>query len=339
MNERREHVLDLVTEGYIRSARPVPSSWIAGRLEVSSATVRNDFGALERDGYLTQPHTSAGRVPTALGYTRYARKFIPPRRLPALQRRLLSERLGGAHGDVLLQRVADVSAELSGYAVVVTLPADDALATLEIHLSALSDARMLAVVVLEHGLVRQVVVDLAPTPDGAALREAESSLRGLTLPVGEVPVALADIATRAGAEVARTLRALARAWPAVNPPRVFSRGLRNLLAEPESADPDFVRRAVERVEGPTLAAMPDALLSEADEISATLGLTLEPALALVSAPLALGSSRGGLLLLGPLRMRYPEVLMVARGVTEAVSGQAVSGQAVLGRAEDAGGVN
>ena len=329
MIERREHVLDLVTEGYIRSARPVPSAWIAGRLEVSSATVRNDFSALERDGYLTQPHTSAGRVPTALGYTRYARKFIPPRRLPALQRRLLSERLGGAHGDVLLQRVADVSAELSGYAVVVTLPADDALVTLEIHLSALSSARMLAVVVLEHGLVRQVVVDLAPTPDEIALKEAESSLRGLTLPVGEVPTALADIAARAEEEPARTLRALARAWPAVNPPRVFSRGLRNLLSEPESADPDFVRRAVERVEGPG-----SSLDSSLDKLSETLGVTLEPALALVSAPLALGSSRGGLLLLGPLRMRYPEVLMVAHGVTEAVSGQAVSG-----RAEDAGGVN
>ena len=325
MIERREHVLDLVTEGYIRSARPVPSAWIAGRLEVSSATVRNDFSALERDGYLTQPHTSAGRIPTALGYTRYARKFIPPRRLPALQRRLLAERLGGAHGDVLLQRVADVSAELSGYAVVVTLPADDALVTLEIHLSALSEARMLAVVVLEHGLVRQVVVDLMPAPGELALREAESSLRGLTLPVGEVPTALADIATRSAEEVARTFRALARAWPAVNPPRVFSRGLRNLLAEPESADPDFVRRVVERFEGHVPDA-PNVPLNEVDEV---LGVTLESALALVSAPLALGSSRGGLLLLGPLRMRYPEVLMVARGVTEAVSG----------RAEDAGGVN
>ncbi len=320
MIERREHVLDLVTEGYIRSARPVPSAWIAGRLEVSSATVRNDFSALERDGYLTQPHTSAGRVPTALGYTRYARKFIPPRRLPALQRRLLAERLGGAHGDVLLQRVADVSAELSGYAVVVTLPADDALVTLEIHLSALSEARMLAVVVLEHGLVRQVVVDLMPTPGELALREAESSLRGLTLPVGEVPTALADIATRAEEEVARTFRALARAWPAVNPPRVFSRGLRNLLAEPESADPDFVRRVVERVEGPLMEATPEdaprVSLGETDEMP---GVTFESALALVSSSLVLGSSRGGLLLLGPVRMRYPEVLMVARGVTEAVS--------------------
>ena len=139
-----------------------------------------------------------------------------------------------------------------------------------------------------------------------------------------MPTALADVATRAEEEVARTLRALARAWPAVNPPRVFSRGLRNLLSEPESADPDFVRRAVERVEGPG-----SSLDSSLDKLSETLGVTLEPALALVSAPLALGSSRGGLLLLGPLRMRYPEVLMVAHGVTEAVSG----------RAEDAGGVN
>ena len=103
-------------------------------------------------------------------------------------------RLGGAHGDTLLQQVANVTAELSGYAVVVSLPADDDLHTLEIHLSALSSTRLLAVVVLENGLIRQLVLDLAPTPNDSALREAESSLRSLDVPVQEVPVALANIA-------------------------------------------------------------------------------------------------------------------------------------------------
>ena len=309
MNERTARILDLVTAYYITSAKPVASAPIAKQLGVSSATVRSEFAALEEAGYLAQPHTSAGRVPTAESYRRYARKFIPPKRLPKLQRDLLKMRLKGAHGDTLLQGVANVTAELSGYAVVVSLPADDDLHTLEIHLSALSSTRLLAVVVLENGLIRQLVLDLTPTPNDDALREAERGLRSLDVPVQEVPVALANIATRAEAEVARTFRALADAWPTMNPPRLFSQGLKNLLAEPESTDPEFVRMIVERVEQPNTDA----------DIDEALRIVLEETVALVSARLELGSSKAGLMLLGPLRMRYPETLAIAQGVTETVA--------------------
>jgi len=312
MNARTAHILDLVTERYITSAKPVPSSLIAEQLRVSSATVRNEFSQLEEAGYLAQPHTSAGRVPTALSYRRYARKFVPPQALPERQRELLAQQLRGVHGEGLLQRVADVTAELSGYAVVVTLPADDELHTLEVHLCALSSHRVLAVVVLENGLIRQLAVELSPAPSERELQEAESTLRSLTLPVREVPVALADIATRAEEPVARTFRALAEAWGQMNPPRLFSQGLKNLLTEPESSDPQFVRLVLERVEKPQIGA-------SADDLDAALTLALEETLALISARLELGSARAGLLLLGPLRMRYPESLMIAKGVTETVA--------------------
>ncbi|HEX7021232.1 MAG TPA: hypothetical protein VF171_00135 [Trueperaceae bacterium] len=312
MNERQAHILDLVTEGHIRSARPVPSSWIAEKLAISSATVRNEFGHLEESGYLQQPHASAGRIPTALSYTRYARKFIPPGRLPAGQQRLLVERLRGSHGDSLMQQIAGVTAELSGYAVVVSLPADDNLQALEIHLSALSHSRLLAVVVLENGLVRQLVVELEPTPSDATLREAESSLRPLTLPVGEVPLALVDLARRVTEDIARTYRALAEAWPGMNPPRFFSQGLRNLLSEPESNDPNFVRTALELLEGHLPS---DAGPSHENGFAVVIGEVL----AQVGAPLELGVGKGTLILLGPMRMRYPEALMIAQGVSDTVA--------------------
>ena len=306
-DNRRAQVLDLVTESYIHSAKAVPSLWVAERLGVSSATVRNDFAALEEQGFLQQPHTSAGRIPTVMSYTRYARKFIPPGRLPKPQRELLEARLRPTHGERLLQEIADVTAELSGYAVVVHLPSDH-LQTLEIHLSTFG-SRLLAVVVLENGLVRQLAFELSPPPSEEALLEAEGSLKRLTLPVGEVPEALRDVAKHRDDDIARTLLALADAWPSLNPPRLFSQGLKNLLAEPESADPDFVRSVVERVETPT----------HDPEGSATPDIVLEPTLALVTARLDLGKGRGGLMLLGPLRMRYPEVLRIAHGVTETIA--------------------
>lgn len=308
MNERRAHVLELVTALHIDSARPVASGPIAEQLGVSSATVRNDFCALEDAGYLQQPHTSAGRVPTSLAFEQYANKFIPPGRLSKRQRRRLSERLRRSHGERLLQQIADIAAELSGYAVVVSLPADDSVRALEVHLSVISSKRLLAVVVLENGLIRQVSVELDPAPDDGTLRDAESSLRTLALPIGELSEGLSDIATRTPDDLSRTLNALADALSTISPPRIFSQGLRHLLTEPEAGDPDFIRTAIERVENPTFA-------------DSDLVIVLDDALANVTARLPFGSSPGGLMIVGPVRMRYKEALTVANGLTELVGEQ------------------
>ncbi len=311
MNERRASILERLTELYIHSAHPVASSLVAEQLGVSSATVRNDFAALEEEGYLQQPHTSAGRVPTMRAYEHYASKFIPPGHLSTTQRQLVFERLQGSHGETLLEHIAALTAELSGYAVVVSLPADDAVRALEIHLSAVGGARVLAVVVLENGLIRQLAIELKPPPSERVLRDAEMSLRQLALPVRELPQGLADLAKRTEEALAVTLIALSDALSQANPPRLFSQGLRHVLSEPESANPDFVRLLLERVERP----------SPADADGTALSLALEQGLASISACLSFGNSRAGLTILGPSRMRYRDAFTVAGGVAGVVAQQ------------------
>lgn len=309
MNERRATILNLVAETYIETAHPVPSSRVAEQLDLSSATVRNEFAALEEEGYLHQPHTSAGRVPTPVGFRVYATAFIPPHRLPRAMRDLVRRRLQGAHGESLLARIASVVADLSGYAVVVSLPSDDHLKTHEVHLSLLSGRHLLAVVVLENGLVRQFAVELDPAPDEAVIDDAERSLRQLTLPAADVPAALERIATGIEGDLARTLRAVAAAWPTMAPPRLVADGLKNVLGEPEARDPDFVRRVVEQVEA-SQPAVPEA---------GDLALLLDDALARVRAKVELlGQAEGSITLVGPARLRYPHALMVVSGVREAV---------------------
>jgi heat-inducible transcriptional repressor len=308
LNERRSQILDLVAESYIGSAHPVPSSLVAQRLRLSSATIRNEFSTLEQEGYLQQPHTSAGRIPTSRGFHAYTRALLPPEEPGPGQRRLIRESLSGKHGDSLLETVAALAADLSGYAVVVTLPADETLHAIEIHLSALSSRRLLAVVVLENGLIRQLVVDLDPAPGYEVISGAESSMRRLTVPVGDMPRALADLASREVDELARTLLALADAWPAINPPRLFSGGLRYLLTEPESRDPEFLRMVVELVETPST-----------ESIAGGTELSLDEATARIRTRLELGRGHAGLTVVGPARMRYREALRVARGIAETLS--------------------
>ncbi len=320
MNDRRARILDLVAASYIRSAHPVASARIAERMALSSATVRNEFGALADEGLLQQAHASSGRIPTAAGFRRYAARFLPPRPLTATGRERLRERLQAQAGDTLLEQLAGAAAELSGYAVLVTLPAEDHLHAVEIHLSLLASRTLLAVVVLENGLVRQLRVPLDPAPPDDVLDDAERNLRQLTLPLREVPAALQRLAATTEPELARTLAAIAAAWPEVTPRRRARAGLRNVFDEPEARDADFVRLVVELIEAPRPAGDGDANDASDDDAGAapaTVDLRLDDAVARVRSGVPLGSGIATLTLLGPARMRYWAAVRVAGGIAAA----------------------
>jgi len=302
MNERHVRILHMVAESYIETAHPVPSQHIASQLEVSSATIRNDFGSLEGDGLLQQPHTSAGRIPTANGFRFYASSYLPPRRLPKRARDDVARRLAGADGDDVFQVASRLAAQLSGYAVLVRLPADQSLRVLEIHLSLLSSRRLLAVIVLENGLVRQLGVDLDPAPDDDVIDDVERNIRQLALSVGEVPAALRSLASHTESDLKRTLLAVADAWGGLRSPRLFRDGLARLLAEPEGQDPTFVRLVVEQIE----EAPPDV-----GELEGSYAVELDEQVAKISAAFGFGSGHGTFTLIGPSRMRYPLALSIA----------------------------
>ncbi|HZX00192.1 MAG TPA: hypothetical protein VFF10_09035 [Trueperaceae bacterium] len=309
--DRHVRVLHAVAEGYIRTAHPVPSQAVASQLEVSSATVRNDFGMLEQGGLLQQPHTSAGRIPTVAGFRYYASSYLPPRRLPKGDRDVILRRLANADGDDVFSEASRLAAKLSGYAVLISLPADDQLTIHEIHLSLVSSKRLLAVVVLENGLVRQIGVDVDPMPSESVIDDAERNLRQLGLSIGEVPRALRAVAATAGDdELARTLEAISDAWTGLRAPKRFRDGLKLLLGEPEGEDPSFVRLVVEHVEGDAGAT---------GYPTGDLDLELDDRLAMVSASFAFGGGRGALTLVGPARMRYPRALSVASEFGRALS--------------------
>lgn len=90
MNERQEQLLKLIVDVYVERAEPVGSAFVVENydLGVSPATVRNDMAALEADGYLCQPHISAGRIPTEAGYHEYLKRFLHAKPQPATRRKL-----------------------------------------------------------------------------------------------------------------------------------------------------------------------------------------------------------------------------------------------------------
>ncbi len=295
----------MVAESYIATAHPVPSSKIADALGVSGATVRSEFAALEEEGLLIQPHTSAGRLPTPEGFRRYADAHLPPAPLDAGVEARLRRDLDARHGSDLLRTLAALASELSGYAVVLELPADEGVRALEVHLTPISTRRLLAVAVLDNGLTRDLAIPLDPTPDDEVLDDAERLLREMALPVDAMPAALRQRARDLGRELRRTLDALADAWPALHPAELVSHGLSLLLDEPESRDPSFVRRAAHWLERGSAGE---------HRPRGPLGLDFDEDVALIGADLAWRRSAGRLTLVGPARMRYALAFSVAHGI-------------------------
>ena len=127
LDDRKSAILRAIVEEYVGSAQPVGSQTIAHTrdLGVSAATVRNEMGALEREGYIAQPHTSAGRIPTDKGYRFYVDRFTGEGSLPAAQRREVADFFTSAARvmDDLLHDTSLLLARLTSHAAVIVGPA------------------------------------------------------------------------------------------------------------------------------------------------------------------------------------------------------------------------
>ncbi len=124
VDDRKLRILAAVVDEYVRTGEPVGSKSISKleNINVSSATIRNDMAALEQMGYLEQPHTSAGRVPTFKGYRLYIDELMTPHDLPEEEKRMLDEMLGDKDTpeELLVQNAATALTEITHCAAVVT---------------------------------------------------------------------------------------------------------------------------------------------------------------------------------------------------------------------------
>lgn len=176
---RRLLVLRAVVEDYIRSQEPVGSNAIAHRhdLGVSSATVRNDMAALEDEGYLTQPHTSAGRVPTEKGYRYFVDQLATVVPLSEAQRRGIGEFLSGsANLQDTLQRAARLLAQITGQVAVIASPSLSKSALRHVELVPVAMNVLLAVVVTDTGRVAQHTLSVAIMPSTESITRFTEAL-------------------------------------------------------------------------------------------------------------------------------------------------------------------
>jgi heat-inducible transcriptional repressor len=165
LDERKAAILRAVVEEYIDTAQPVGSSHVAQApgVRVSSATVRNDMAALEHEGYLRQPHTSAGRVPTEKGYRFFVDALGRPGSLGRPEAEQVRAFFQQAHGELeeMLHDTSTLLGDLTSYAGVVVGPASTEAEVRSVQLVSLSASAALLVVVLSNGTVEKHTLDLS----------------------------------------------------------------------------------------------------------------------------------------------------------------------------------
>ncbi|SDT67602.1 heat-inducible transcriptional repressor HrcA [Actinoplanes derwentensis] len=170
LDDRKLEVLRAIVEDYVETQEPVGSKALVDRhkLGVSSATVRNDMAVLEEEGYIRQPHTSAGRVPTDAGYRLFVDRLTRIKPLSPAERRAIERfMIGAVDLDDVVHRTVRLLAQLTRQVAVVQYPSLSRSAVRHLELVPVSTTRLMLVMITDTGRVEQRLVELpGPVQDG-----------------------------------------------------------------------------------------------------------------------------------------------------------------------------
>jgi heat-inducible transcriptional repressor len=319
---------------YIRTADPVGSGAVAVRyrLGVSPATIRNDMAALEEFGYLTQPHTSAGRIPTDRGYRFYVDTLPRRARLTDAHRQAIAEFFGEAPPDVeeILRRTASLLSRMTHYAAVALTPELRQGRVARTDLVRVAGGALL-LVVTDTGRVYKRVLELLGEDGGRAITRVagalERAVTGLTFSAArDRAAALA----RSAPGVERSLLAdIATAFRDLqehpSPDHAFIGGAANIAAEEAFERRETVRRLFEALEEEEAVLRFLRGVAGLGDVAVTIGrenpvAAMREASVVVAPYRAGGRPAGAIGVIGPTRMHYPATISAVRAVSRRLSG-------------------
>lgn len=324
LDDRGALVLRMVIEEYVDTAEPVGSRTISKKMEpgLSPATIRNIMSDLEEMGYLAQPHTSAGRIPTAPGFRYYVNRLLERRELAHADREQLRKLAGGEGGaaDDLVRRASRALSGLARQASVVLVSRVSHQPLRSMSLMRVSSDRILLVAVLQGGWVQNRLIEEERDLSTDDLEKINLYLNemavGLTLPQLRRKI-LAEMRrekARYDRIMRRALRLGSKALSETLPGEVFIAGRANILEQPEFAeDVQTLKRILRAFEEKSVIVrlLDRALDLDALQVSIGSENRVEdlPEISVVASGYHQGdSAMGSIGLIGPVRMDYSRVI-------------------------------
>lgn len=332
LTERQKTLLLLIIRDYIDSAQPVGSKRLAEHynLNLSSATVRNEMAALTEMGYLRQPHTSAGRVPTEEGYRYFVSQMVHSAQLPESVQHTISHQFYQSRPelDQWMTLAASILAHQSQGLSVVTAPHVAQAKFKHVELISTQGRQVLMVLVMVGGEVSQQILTLAEPVPQERLSQAAARLNGLL--AGLTTQAISSLTARPDPLDQDILLLILQEMRRISDKsagEVYTDGLTNMLSEPEFAESDDARRALRIFDEP--ATLQDILArttlnSNIGGLQVLIGgegewEDLRQCSMVIARYGVPGMATGVLGVLGPMRMAYGRTIPTVRYVAGLLS--------------------
>ena len=336
LSDREREVLASLITQYIASADPVGSRLIANKFmtDLSSATIRNTLQDLEEQGLLKQPHTSAGRVPTDLGYRFYVDFLLQPEELSQeIKDEIKSKILKEGQGiNEILGQTCRVLSDITKQLGVTMAPRFDAGILKRLELIPIAEDRLMAVVVVRSGLARSVIIEIEAAVSDSILSELEQvineRLAGLTL--GEIRKTvvqrMADVSGH-GKLLNLLIDSRDNIWKESEESGLHLSGAGQLVTKPEFASKEKLSELLKVMENGKILS--DFLNQQEEEgLLITIGNESKFSevlnCSLVTSSYRVGNIKGTVGIIGPTRMPYSQLVSVveytARTISETLSG-------------------
>ena len=257
LNDRERGILRHIVHNYILTAIPVGSRYISKRIEaqLSPATIRNVMADLEDEGFLSHPHTSAGRVPTDLGYRYYVDYLMEVEQLTEAEKRAIQDQLDKTPDPTeLLRETSRLLGKISKQLSVVSSPHFSSGTFEKIELIPITSSRLLVVISIRSGLVRTIMLEVGLDVRREVLDRVGSLLNerlsGLTLQQirESFPERVRDVQDEQTGLVRLFIDSVDEMFTDVHDEKVHIAGTQNIIEQPEFGDPKNFRSVIELIE-------------------------------------------------------------------------------------------
>ena len=320
LDERKTAILRAVVQEYIATGQPVGSTHIADApgVRVSSATVRNEMAVLEQEGYLAQPHTSAGRIPTDRGYRFYVDHMATPGQLEPVAQQRVGEFFDTTHGrlEELLHQTTNLLAQVTHHAAVVVGPRTEAAVVRSVQVVSLTGRHATVVVVLSNGTVENEVIELPSETSDLRLAAVTAHLRAHM--VGGAMGTSGAVPATGDRDLDAVCVAAHGAFTKQHDESVFVGGAASMAQAFDAVD--TVRSVLRTLEQQfVMVSLVRDILSRGLSVAIGTEHGIEPlaACSVVVKPVVVdGEQVGTVGVLGPTRMDYPQALATVEAVSD-----------------------
>jgi heat-inducible transcriptional repressor len=329
LTERRAQLLSLIVSEYVDSATPVGSDAIVRRFELpfSSATIRNEMARLEEEGFITHPHTSAGRVPSDKGYRYYVEALMQERDLPQEVKQTIRHQFhqAGREEDEWVHLAAAVLARAVENAAVVTVPRTAESRLKRLELVPIQDSAALLVLVLQQARVKQQVLIFPEAIETDQLTSIANHLNAAFAGQTSTEIARSQAQlTQMEWHVANAVRDIMQASDRGGYDEAYLEGVRNVLQKPEFGTSDKMLNLLDVLEQRNLTRLIPFREISADGVTVMIGAENEEDAmhdySVVISPYGVpGGISGAMAVVGPTRMHYSRTISTVRFVSDLMS--------------------